>query len=192
MRLNLRGREPQGVVAPEDAGAVLDEIANKLRELRLPDGSPLVLDVRRGRELYPGPYDDLVVPDLVFEVDPSVMVLPLSSAAPFAELRRALPDHDLYGIFVAAGPSIASVRERFDVSIFDLAPTALHLLGLPVFREMAGRARTELCAEPGEPQAISEADSPGAGEPAWSTSGAYTEAEREEIRKRLGQLGYVE
>ena len=47
MRLNLRGRERDGIVAPEDADALLDEIADGVRTFTDLDGEPAVASVER-------------------------------------------------------------------------------------------------------------------------------------------------
>jgi predicted AlkP superfamily phosphohydrolase/phosphomutase/tetratricopeptide (TPR) repeat protein len=46
--------------------------------------------------------------------------------------------HELFGIFVAAGPAIRP-GELPVVTLYDIAPTVLHLLGLPVPEDMPGK-----------------------------------------------------
>jgi predicted AlkP superfamily phosphohydrolase/phosphomutase len=63
--LNLIGREPGGVVRPEDAGRILGEIASILLELKDPDsGEAMVERVAAARELYSGAHTG-AAPDLV-------------------------------------------------------------------------------------------------------------------------------
>jgi predicted AlkP superfamily phosphohydrolase/phosphomutase len=64
--LNLRGRDARGIVSRADeAGPLLDEIADRLRKLVDPDsGEPIVRRVHRAREAYQGPYVD-EAPDLI-------------------------------------------------------------------------------------------------------------------------------
>jgi predicted AlkP superfamily phosphohydrolase/phosphomutase len=64
IRLNLRGRERDGIVDPEDASAVLDEIADGLLSYRDFDGSVVIATADRTAGLYPGARHDLL-PDLV-------------------------------------------------------------------------------------------------------------------------------
>lgn len=52
--LNLRGREPTGSVAPEDADATLAAISKALLELRDADGSKVVRNVYLGKDIYRG------------------------------------------------------------------------------------------------------------------------------------------
>ncbi|HAK57078.1 MAG TPA: hypothetical protein DCP38_16595 [Acidobacteria bacterium] len=64
--LNLRGRERQGIVAPEARDALMTEIADKLLAVVDPvSGQPAITKVYRREEVYaPGEYDHLA-PDLV-------------------------------------------------------------------------------------------------------------------------------
>jgi predicted AlkP superfamily phosphohydrolase/phosphomutase len=147
LRLNAAGREPAGVVTAAERATLLDDLTARLLAYA-PVGTPLVKAVWRGAELYPGPYQDRLVPDLVFEttadhrvvasVDPRVLS---STPAPF-------PDHARAGVLVAAGPDIARASERATWSVLDVAPTALHLLEQPVHLEVQGRVRAQLLAVP--------------------------------------------
>ena len=191
LRLNVRGREPAGIVPPEELEAECERIAARLRALEH-DGVPLVHAVLRGEELYPGPYRD-VVPDLIFEVAPDCQVFTdIDEARILGAYDVGIPDHDLQGVLVAAGPSIAQRAERGQADILDLAPSALHLLGLPVLAEMQGRALTELWPALPEPRAIPRAElrtlaaAPDAG------GSPFSAAELEELTERLGALGYTE
>ena len=64
VRLNLAGRERDGVVDPGEAEALLDRVAAGLHEFRDADGRPAVAEVVRARELYPGAMAHRL-PDLV-------------------------------------------------------------------------------------------------------------------------------
>jgi predicted AlkP superfamily phosphohydrolase/phosphomutase len=64
VRLNLAGRERDGIVAPGEAEALLEAIADGLRSFRDADGEPCVAAVDRGAGAYPGAAADRL-PDLV-------------------------------------------------------------------------------------------------------------------------------
>ena len=55
VRLNLRGRERGGVVAPEAAEGLMEEISAGLAAFQDPDGAPAVASVRASGEAVPGP-----------------------------------------------------------------------------------------------------------------------------------------
>lgn len=120
-------------------------------------------DVRRFGSALPEFYEyaDELLGELLAAADDDTVVLlvsdhgfftgearPASDPADFAE--GAPQWHRLYGIIVGAGPDVRPGRIQ-GATIFDLAPTVLSLLGLPVPRDMPGRALPELVPrEPGE------------------------------------------
>lgn len=64
IRLNLRGRERDGIVAPEAADALMTDIAEGLATFRDPDGTPSVVSVERVADAFRGAHADRL-PDLV-------------------------------------------------------------------------------------------------------------------------------
>jgi arylsulfatase A-like enzyme len=79
----------------------------------------------------------------------------------------------------------------------DVAPTVLHLLGVPVPDDMDGRVLTELLEPTSSVSAAVPVLEPAfAAAPACGTSAtpadfAYTEDEDAEIQQRLADLGYL-
>lgn len=191
LRLNLAGREPQGVVQPERAAALLDELEAALLGFQ-PEGRPIVTRVWRGRELYPGPHA-AAVPDLIFETVPDHQVVANTEEATLTRYERPRAEHTLDGIFVAAGPRIAPSDQRERFQILDLAPIALHLLEQPLYAEMSGDPRPHLLAEPRPVQRIPQADDPflHAPDPAWKPVPLSAE-ERAERQRQLAALGYAD
>ncbi len=147
IRLNLRGREPAGVVEP---GVERDALEAELeRELLavIDDrtGAPLIKAVRRTRDLYQGEYlDDL--PDLLVEWSDatptgstsvgngaSALVTARSPRIGTVERRNEYGrtgEHRRDGFVVAAGPGIAPGLLSASVSVMDLAPTLAAMLGV--------------------------------------------------------------
>jgi len=66
IRLNLRGRERDGIVEPAEAGELIARIADGLSTFADPDGTPAVMRVDRVAEHHPGERTDLL-PDLVVQ-----------------------------------------------------------------------------------------------------------------------------
>jgi len=189
IRLNLAGREPRGIVAPERADALLAQLESELRALVIPGtGAPLVTNVYRGPQLYPGPAAG-ILPDLLFETDPSVAVRATHRLGAFAQLQGTFPDHARAGILVCAGPSIAPSASRGRADIADLAPTVLHLLGLPVHREMQGRACTELLSVDRAVRSVSGAELATGRTVRFLPAAA---GEDPEVLRSLEGLGYLE
>ena len=53
-------------------------------------------------------------------------------------------DHRMEGILIAAGPAFRAGASPRQADLLDIAPTVLHLLGVPVPDDMDGRVLTEL------------------------------------------------
>jgi predicted AlkP superfamily phosphohydrolase/phosphomutase len=78
------------------------------------------------------------------------------------DLRSAAHEEAPPGVLIAAGPAVRPRTEPADGepevigSVLDVAPTLLHLFGLPVGKDMDGRVLDELLADPwgGEPPAL--------------------------------------
>ncbi len=88
VRLNLSGRERDGIVDPAEADALLDEIAAGLATFARTDGAPAVDSVVRAQELYPGEHADRL-PDLAVRWAelPATTLTTLHSPR-FGEVRR--------------------------------------------------------------------------------------------------------
>lgn len=71
IRLNVRGRERDGIVEPAEADELLDEIADGLLSFRHDDGAPVAASVDRTEGLYPGSRAHLL-PDLVIRWSPKL------------------------------------------------------------------------------------------------------------------------
>ncbi len=104
--------------------------------------------------------------------------------------------HREYGLIVLAGPGIRTGAALRDASVFDVAPTLLHLQGLPIGADMRGRVLTG-AIDPGGPAAEGVRTVPTyeeMGTPLVAISGVREapspEAEAEMLRN-LQALGYV-
>ncbi len=190
LRLNLRGREPQGVVDARDREAILDELTDAFLAARDPaTGRPPIQQIYRREALYAGPWVHLA-PDLILEPrrdapDPgqNTLIRAGYAAHPFGDTDDLTGNHALRGILAAAGPEIAP-GEMADAHLHDLAPTILHLLGLPAPEAMDGRA---LDFAPGEVVRVEEAASP-----AISPEANLSPDDQRLIQERLRGLGYLD
>jgi predicted AlkP superfamily phosphohydrolase/phosphomutase len=144
--LNVVGREPQGVVAPEEYEQLLDELADRLERLPGPDGKAIGTRAFRPQELWReqrGVPPDLVVyfGDLGWRSNGS-----LGHGRHWTFDNDTGPDdanHDRDGICVVCGPDVPAQR-RDDLAIYDIAPTILGLCGLRPDDGMRGRVLTEV------------------------------------------------
>lgn len=192
--LNLKGRQPQGCVAPEDARSVLDDLKAGLMAIPHPEtGAPLVEKIYERDDLYSGPHAHLA-PDLTVVLhDWRYRTIGLHDFTTNKLISPAFGptgDHRMEGMIVAAGPAFRPGATPKDATLLDIAPTVLHLLGVPVPPDMDGRVLGEI---------LDPALAPGLGQPGDSTPldaeapvpVAYSEEEDAEIQQRLADLGYL-
>ena len=139
--LNVRGREPDGVVAPEDYEAVRDDLARRLEAIPDADGDPIATRVYKPEEVY----EDVegVAPDLIAIFGDllwrSVGTIGGDEGVHTFENDTGPDDanHAQDGLYILAGPGIEATGER-DAHLLDIAPTLLDLLGIEVPERMRG------------------------------------------------------
>ena len=198
--LNLKNREPRGIVAAgSEADGLLELLTEDLTHSKdRADGGRAVKSVSRGSDMYFGPHADRA-PDLIVQwredrvLDGIIAPIAGEVSPEFdgkLETANGLTGcHKRQGVFMAAGPSISRSAQVDSASILDLAPTLLHLLGHAVPEEMDGRVLEE----------VLEADFRTAfpiafcGTPMQLDGQAteYTAEEQELVEKRLSDLGYM-
>jgi predicted AlkP superfamily phosphohydrolase/phosphomutase len=137
IRINLKGREPLGIVAPGgDYNSLLDQIEAGFRALINPlTGRAAVEEVFRIRALFPGEHSE----DL-----PDVSIL-WSAEAPIDEvsspelgtIRRPIREfrsgnHRAEGFLLARGPRFKEGPGEYAGHILQIAPTLLHLHGVAI------------------------------------------------------------
>jgi predicted AlkP superfamily phosphohydrolase/phosphomutase len=149
--MNVKGREPSGTIAPGDYERVRNDLIAGIEAITDPDGRNIGSKAYRPEDIYRtvnGVAPDLIVyfGDLDWR---SVGAVGMGSIYTFE--NDTGPDeanHDWHGIFVlstnGAEPPLRGALP--DVSIYDVAPTLLHLLGQPVPAGLAGKPLAQLVA----------------------------------------------
>lgn len=160
IRLNLRGREPAGRLAPgEEAERFVAELVEGLAEVVDADtGVPVVRRVLRTREVYEGPRVE-ELPDLLVEWNEDSRLGSTVLGAGKRAVRRVRSprigeleatnrycrsgEHRIEGLLVARGPGITPGDPGRVVSTLDLAPTFARMLGCSM-PSASGRVIPEL------------------------------------------------
>jgi predicted AlkP superfamily phosphohydrolase/phosphomutase len=149
IRINLRGREPQGIVAAGDEYArALHDISSGLLELRNPaTGAPAVSRVIAADEAFPGDRRPQL-PDLIVQWTADAPIRALESPR-IGTVSGESPDtrsgtHRGPGFAAAAGPGVAPGTMLDAAGVLDIAPTLLARLGVAAPGTLAGRAWPEL------------------------------------------------
>lgn len=198
IRINVIDREPAGTV---ERGAAYDDlrstIIEALRQMRDPrSGEPVVERAHAREAIYSGDALD-TAPDIVIEPVDGYELTPevAYEGEIFVDARaEGRGIHVRPGVLVAAGPGIRSSAGRGQAEIIDVAPTVMHLLGLPVPSEMDGRVIEALlrpdwlAARPPRPEPMAGQVEGGD----RSAPSRYTAEEQEMLEERLSNLGYLE
>ena len=191
--VNMVGKMKEGSVYEEERERVLDSILKKLE--RLPGarwGEKAHVEAFKAKEVYSGPHLD-AAPDIVFTIDGGRCEVDAKVGegrifAKGAPLTNWKGTHVREGVFIARGPGIKSGLRVEKATIMDVAPTVLHVYGVPPTQEMDGRVLREIfedgavfpSMEPLEDMAEERKKSP-----------ALTPLEKTLIEARLKKLGYI-
>lgn len=142
IRINLRGREPNGIVLESEYDSICDALESELLALRHRDsGAPVVKEVVRIRDVFRGPFA-AELPDLSVIWNTAQIVTEVES--PTCGIIRAAPDlssgggnHRGVGFMLIYGANVDA--GRFAGHVFDIAPTLSQLLGETVQPGWDGR-----------------------------------------------------
>ena len=191
--INLKGREPHGVVDEDDYESVRNEVAERFGSLRDPDdGGPVVDHIHRRQDVIFGPQagraPDLypVCRDYTYEL--SEGLFSPSVLTDYRDLPRGF--HHIDGVFGVAGPGI-SPRPASRASLYDIAPTALYLTGCKI-PEVDGAVLADFLPRDmiqQRPPVTAAMDLPRAG--AGTDAAPYSPEEEAQIEDSLRNLGYL-
>ncbi len=140
--LNVEGREPQGIVPADQYERTRRQLTDDLRTITDASGNPLGVEVFRPEDLYRVCRGDR--PDLMVYLDD----LNWRSAGTMGHGRVHLdendtgPDgavHSMDGVFIRYDPRRPRRGTVSGISLVDVAPTVLELMGVGVPEEMEGR-----------------------------------------------------
>jgi predicted AlkP superfamily phosphohydrolase/phosphomutase len=189
--INLAGREPEGIVRPgADYDQTVSEIIERLPTLRDPEtGKSLVERAERRETLFNGPLLDRAPDIALFMADETYVGLGTADFPANQAASRAIGntgDHRYNGIFMMQGRGVQGGKLE-SANLIDVAPTVLHLLGVPIPADVDGHVLTEgLTADLQEVQR-----SAAAGTVESNPQAAYTPEEEKEILDHLQNLGYL-
>jgi predicted AlkP superfamily phosphohydrolase/phosphomutase len=191
--VNLKGREPNGVVTDDKYEAVCDAIIERLRALKDPaTGDTWVGQVFRREDIYNGP---LVgdAPDIAF-LPADMRYLPLGNAD-FTSNKFMVDAfgisgcHRMNGVMIANGYGIKRGHTLKSAHIYDMAPTLLYLTDQTVPEDMDGRVLAEMVSAD-----YSSAHSirfSARGDDKHTDGVEYSDEENSDVIERLKSLGYV-
>jgi predicted AlkP superfamily phosphohydrolase/phosphomutase len=198
---NLVGREPTGVVPPEERHELASQIASELRQIEEPEtGQPLLAHVYTARELYTGSATEHG-PELIIDSYDSGWGIQASKYVPTSEpmsdgyfvevgYQRDFGWHGRDGIFVFLGQDFQAGPAPCQGHVMDIPATLLHVYGVPIPEDYDGQVLTELMiSEVGQKPIRYQ---PGDVETTSSVDHSYSTEEEEELVNHLRALGYLD
>jgi len=148
--------------------------------------------LHRKEEIYTGPFLE-AAPDLLVTMDnyTTEVMAELGGDSLFTPNSDRNGTHNLDGLFIARGPGIMP-GETVDAHLLDVAPTAVHLAGLPIPTETDGEVLLRLFEPGAPPRQRSIQQQPGRITELEETQGQQlTAAEQAQVEQQLRDLGYL-
>ena len=193
--VNLKGREPSGIVsAGDEYEQSVDQLIEALEKLPHPEtGEPLITDIHKRADIFSGPYLEGAA-DVIFSIQNYLyqssvkMGLDSDSILGKSEYEDS-GSHRSDGIVVMSGPGIQSGTVISDAKIADILPTMLALADLPVPDDLDGRPLSQAFTD-AQKQALQFVSRQG-GATQDSVTPDLDEGELTELEDRLRSLGYL-
>ncbi len=141
--INVQGREPQGIVPQDQYESLRDELIHRIESLTDPAGLPMNSRAYKPQNLYResnGVPPDLVV---IFGELNWRSVGSVGQSGIFTFENDTGPDdanHAMAGLYLYAHPSVPARGYVPGPTIYDVAPTVLNMMNLPVPSDMQGRS----------------------------------------------------
>ena len=151
--INLKGREPEGIVEPgQDYEQLCQEIIDRLYDLKHPEtGEPLITDIKRKEDVYAGPYLEQAA-DIIFSIQNYLY----QTSVKFGLESKGILGPSEYedsgthrekGIIVMAGPDIQKGQKLASAELIDILPTLLVLADVPVPAYVDGHPLQEVFSQ---------------------------------------------
>lgn len=139
--INLKGREPQGVIEPgKEYEEVRRYLIQNLQKLKDPETDELIFDeVYLREEIFDGPHlseaPDILLLLTRYHQDVKFVSKKLIGPPP----DNISANHRMNGIMIIKGPNIKHGSLLKGANILDVAPTILHTMGFPIPNDMDGK-----------------------------------------------------
>ncbi|WP_255359086.1 alkaline phosphatase family protein [Haladaptatus sp. R4] len=187
VRINLAGRDPDGVVPPERYESLRSELIDLLADVEAPDGTPVFEDVARREAYFDGPEAERAVDIVTVPTDFDNFLSAELSGHEFAEPGQPW-NHKRNGIVAMAGDGVHG--RISDAHLFDVTPTVLALFGIPKSTEMDGDVLSPV-------ESVGEEGYSTRRETGGTTGGERTDSDEQtasddRMANRLAALGYLE
>ncbi|SFS53310.1 alkaline phosphatase family protein [Halostagnicola kamekurae] len=180
VRINLEGRDPNGVVPPSRYEPLREELIDALEDVETPDGEPIFETVAPREEYFHGDCVEETVDIVTIPADfEHALTEQLGGDGYFGPAEPW--NHKLDGIFAATGAGIDDEATIDRAHLYDVAPTVLAAMGIPHSDRMDGDVVPVV--DPVEPVSY----------PDYSeTESVDRPGTDEDVTERLADLGYMD
>jgi predicted AlkP superfamily phosphohydrolase/phosphomutase len=177
LRMNVEGREPDGIVPQSEYESVREELIGLLSDVETPDGEAMFEAVGPREEYFWGPHADEGVDVVMVPNEFEQFVSADFKGEVFGPPTEPW-NHKIDGMIAISGESVDGDADLSEAHLFDVAPTICAALGVPRSDRMDGDVlpAVEATEEYGYPE----------------LDGTVRETNDEEIEDRLSALGYLE
>ena len=140
--INVKGREPLGIVEQSEYESLRDELISKLEAMNDHEGQPMGTHVHKPQDIYK--QVNRVAPDLVIIFGDLRWRSVGSVGNPdiYTFENDTGPDdanHAQEGMYILTHPTLAGRGRMDDATLYDVTPTTLKLLGQSVPTDMRGK-----------------------------------------------------
>jgi len=136
VRINLEGREPDGVVPRDEYESVRDDLIERLSAVRTPEGAPVFEDVARREAYFEGPHVDRAVDVVTVPAAFDHFISARLAGSQFGEPTEPW-NHKRDGIVAVAGEGVDEAALD-GAHLYDIAPTVLATMDVPAAERMDG------------------------------------------------------
>lgn len=143
-RLNLKDREPEGIIDPIISDETTESVSKILRSITTPEGTALFSEVLENKDSSSIRCKISRAIDLESTVSFDGRSMPVRRMLFPKALPRGIHTDAPPGIIAVHGPGIRKNQHLSTASVYDITPTALMALGLPIARDFDGNPLTEL------------------------------------------------
>lgn len=188
--INLKKREPQGIVDLDECEKIKNFLIKNLKELCDPEtGEKIIKAAFKREEIYSGNHLS-ESPDILFSLKPGYNTSEKLISKITSQQTNTSGFHSMNGIFMIRDRRIIKKKSIEEARILDITPTILYLMGVPVPKSMDGRVLTELFKKEylkSNPIEYVKEDI----KVKKTKLDVYSKEDQERIEKRLKGLGYL-
>lgn len=189
--LNVRGREPAGVVAKENLEETRRKIIENLNQVRDPKGDVRAMEaVYSKEEIFHGDQLDYA-PDIQLVMAEGYEAFPWATMADdvFTDYIDRTGTHNTQGMLLLSGPGVRN-GSFSNATVTDVAPTILYLMGVPIPTDLDGRFLSQAFTDEyvgSNPPRFANPSGPDTGRKDFE----FSPEDEKAIEDNLRSLGYV-